>query len=200
MKVFFFYGILRRSNGQVFILWFIVRLNLVHQSINQISKVISAFSRMSAAYSSSSSSSSSAPVNFQMGSKMGILVSEKQRGNPLLRFLRLIPWQFSADVVPDYIMGSTCAIFLSIKYHLLHPKYVERRITEVGRNFRLRVLLVYVDDLNSTKALFDLNKICFMSDFTIILAWSNEECARYIETFKNYEDKPSTSIQVSYVL
>jgi DNA repair protein Rad10 len=133
-------------------------------------------------------------INF----KAGILVSEKQRGNPLLRLLRLIPWAFSADIVPDYVMGSTtCAIFLSIKYHLLHPKYVERRITELGRTFRLRILLVYVDDLNSTKALFDLNKICFMSDVTLVLAWSNEECARYLETFKNYEDKPSTSIQVS---
>ena len=151
-------------------------------------------SSSSAAKFSSSGTVATSSINF----KAGILVSEKQRGNPLLRLLRLIPWQFSTDIVPDYVMGSTtCAIFLSIKYHLLHPKYVERRITELGRTFRLRILLVYVDDLNSTKALFDLNKICFMSDVTLILAWSNEECARYLETFKNYEDKPSTSIQVS---
>lgn len=159
----------------------------------------------SSSYPTTTSSSSSSSVrhvfstsnHIPINSKTGILVSEKQRGNPVLRLLRLIPWQFSPDIVPDYVMGSTCAIFLSIKYHLLHPKYVERRITELGRTFRLRILLVYVDDLNSTKALFDLNKICFMSDVTLILAWSNEECARYIETFKNYEDKPSTSIQVS---
>lgn len=35
-----------------------------------------------------------------------------QRGNPVLKFVRNIPWEFS-EVTPDYVLGqSTCALFL----------------------------------------------------------------------------------------
>ena len=35
-----------------------------------------------------------------------------QRGNPLLRFIRNVPYIFS-DIVPDYVMSpQNCAIFL----------------------------------------------------------------------------------------
>ena len=125
-----------------------------------------------------------------------IQVSEKQKGNPILKYVRIIKWQYNKDIVPDYVMGSTCALFLSLKYHILHPNYVERRITEIGKSFKLRILLLFVDDVERTHALLDINRLCFVSDFTLILAWSNEECARYLETFKHYEDKPSNAIQV----
>jgi DNA excision repair protein ERCC-1 len=65
----------------------------------------------------------------------------------------------------------------------------------VGRKYRLRVLLVLVDDENNVATLEELNKIAFKCDFTMILAWSNLECARYLETFKLYEGKAATSIQ-----
>lgn len=41
----------------------------------------------------------------------------------------------------------------------------------------------------------DLNKLAFACDFTLILAWSNGECARYIETFKAFEGKSAAAIQ-----
>jgi hypothetical protein len=47
----------------------------------------------------------------------GILVSKKQKGNTLLQHIRNVPWEY-ADIVPDYIMGSTqktCALFLSAR-------------------------------------------------------------------------------------
>jgi DNA excision repair protein ERCC-1 len=72
---------------------------------------------------------------------------------------------------------------------------VSKRIQEVGRNFRLKILLVYVDDESNLTVLQDLNKIAFASDFTLILAWSNAECARYLETFKALEGKSAASIQ-----
>jgi DNA excision repair protein ERCC-1 len=126
-----------------------------------------------------------------------ISVSEKQRGNPLLKYIRNVNWEFNKEIIPDYVMGSTCAIFLSIKYHSLHSKHAELRIRELGRNFRLRILLVLVDvdDDISVKPLHELNKLCFTSDVTLLLCWSNEECARYLEIFKLYENKPASSIQ-----
>lgn len=70
-----------------------------------------------------------------------------------------------------------------------------RRIEEVGRNYRLRILLVLVDDENNLTALQELNRIAFLQNFTLILATSNLECARYLETLKSYENKSSVSIQ-----
>lgn len=80
--------------------------------------------------------------------------------------------------------------FLSFSF-----QHILRRIDEVGRNFRLRVLLVLVDDEDNQAALTELNKIAFATNFTMIQAWSNQECARYLETFKAYENKSSSSIQ-----
>ena len=132
-----------------------------------------------------------------VGGKNVILVSEKQRGNPILKFIRNVQWEFSKDIVPDYVMGFTCAIFVSIKYHSLHSKHADLRIRELGKTFRLRILLVLVDvdDDISVKPLNELNKLCFNNDVTLLLCWSNEECARYLETLKLYENKSASSIQ-----
>ena len=82
-------------------------------------------------------------------------------------------------------------------HHALHSKHAELRIRELGKNFRLRILLVLVDvdDDISVKPLHELNKLCFTSDVTLLLCWSNEECARYLEILKLYENKSAASIQ-----
>lgn len=42
----------------------------------------------------------------------GFIPPSAQRGNPVLRFVRNVPWEFG-DVLPDYVLGqSTCALFL----------------------------------------------------------------------------------------
>jgi hypothetical protein len=68
-------------------------------------------------------------------------------------------------------------------------------MSEIGKLYKLRILLVLVDDENNLTVLQELNKIAIMNDFTLLLTWSNLECARYLETFKSYENKSSTSIQ-----
>ncbi|XP_046539900.1 DNA excision repair protein ERCC-1 isoform X1 [Equus quagga] len=74
-----------------------------------------------------------------------IIVSPRQRGNPVLKFVRNVPWEFG-DVLPDYVLGqSTCALFLSLRYHNLHPDYIHQRLQTLGKSFALRVLLVQVD-------------------------------------------------------
>ena len=78
---------------------------------------------------------------------------------------------------------------------MIQPNYVHHRFKEIGQNFRLRVLLVYVDDEDNQKVLCELNKICFVNDFTMILSWSFQEAARYIETLKVYESKAPDSIK-----
>jgi DNA repair protein Rad10 len=48
-----------------------------------------------------------------------------QRGNPLLKSIRNVPWEYG-DIVPDYVMGHTCcALFLSLRYHNLNPQVIK---------------------------------------------------------------------------
>ncbi|XP_041807101.1 DNA excision repair protein ERCC-1 isoform X2 [Chelmon rostratus] len=126
-----------------------------------------------------------------VGSGSSIIVSPRQRGNPILKFVRSVPWEFG-DVVPDYVLGqTTCALFLSLRYHNLNPNYVHDRLKMLGQTFTLRVLLVQVDVKDPHHALKELARICIMADCTLILAWSPEEAGRYLETYKSYEKKPA---------
>lgn len=124
-----------------------------------------------------------------------LLVSTKQKGNGLLRFVRNVPYTY-AKIVPDYILGSNrCALFLSFKYHNLHPNYIHRRIGELKNDFDLRVLLCLVDVEDNANILLELNKMCTMNSISLVLAWSEEECARYLESFKANEFGDASCIQ-----
>ncbi|XP_061453230.1 DNA excision repair protein ERCC-1 isoform X2 [Rhineura floridana] len=120
-----------------------------------------------------------------------IIVSPRQRGNPILKFVRNVPWEFG-EIVPDYVLGqSTCALFLSLRYHNLNPNYIHERLRSLGKMYMLRVLLLQVDVKDPHQALKELAKICILADCTLILAWSPEEAGRYLETYKAYEQKPA---------
>ncbi|KAJ3158881.1 ssDNA endonuclease and repair protein rad10 [Geranomyces michiganensis] len=119
-----------------------------------------------------------------------IIVNSCQRGNGILKYIRNVPWEYG-PIVPDYQIGETaCALFLSLKYHRLHPDYVYTRIKQLGQSFLVRVLLCVVDIDDHQSSIRDLTRIAVYNNFTIILAWSAEEAGRYLETFKAYEHKP----------
>ena len=127
-----------------------------------------------------------------------ISVSEVQRGNPLLRHIRNVPVVYvkTQEQAADFVLGTrTCALFLSVKYHMLHPRYIWSRIRQLGCYYDVRVLVCHVDIDDNVKSLQEINKICFTSELCLVLAWSVEEAARYIETLKVYENKGSKSIQ-----
>lgn len=123
-----------------------------------------------------------------------IIVSLKQRGNPILKFIRSVPWEFG-DIVPDYQLGvSTCALYLSLRYHNLNPNYIHERLKQLANSYQLRVLLVQVDVKDPYHALKELAKMCILADCTLILAFSHEEAGRYLETYKAFENKPADLI------
>lgn len=67
-----------------------------------------------------------------------------QRGNPLLKFITSVLWEYD-EIVPDYEIGKTIGIlFLSLRYHNLNPDYINNRLKELGKKYDLRVLLVQV--------------------------------------------------------
>lgn len=124
-----------------------------------------------------------------------LLVSKKQRGNPILQYVRNVPFAYT-DIVPDYILGSNrCALFLSLKYHNLYPNYIHGRIAELKSDYDLRIILCLIDVDDNASLLLFLNKLCCVNHMTLLLAWSEEEAARYLETIKTFEHKEATLIQ-----
>ncbi|OQO04877.1 hypothetical protein B0A48_07894 [Cryoendolithus antarcticus] len=124
-----------------------------------------------------------------------IIVSPRQKGNPLLNGIKQVPWEYG-DIVPDYILGATtCALFLSLKYHRLHPEYIYTRIKQLQGKYNLRLALVMVDIDNHEDPLKELSKTSLINNVTLILCWSAVEGGRYLELFKTYENAPATSIK-----
>jgi DNA excision repair protein ERCC-1 len=124
-----------------------------------------------------------------------ILVSPRQKGNPILNSVRAVAWEYS-DIPADYVLGATtCALFLSLKYHRLHPEYIYNRIRDLKGQYQLRVLLVMVDIENHEESLRELSKTSLINNVTIMLTWSAQEAGRYLELFKTFEHAAPTSIK-----
>jgi len=126
----------------------------------------------------------------------GIQVSSRQRGNPILKSIRSVPWEFQDGMVPDYLIGpKICAFYLSVRYHTLNPNYIHERLKQMNNTtYELRVLLVQVDIKEPHHALRQLMRIAILAELTIMLAWSQEEAGRILETYKQYENKPPDMI------
>jgi len=124
-----------------------------------------------------------------------IIVSPRQKGNPSLNYIKSLPWEYG-DIPADYILGATtCALFLSLKYHRLHPEYVYSRIRVLGHKYNLRILLTMVDIQNHEESLKELSKTSLINNLTLILCWSAQEAGRYLELYKSYEHASPTSIR-----
>jgi len=124
-----------------------------------------------------------------------IIVSPRQKGNPSLNYIKSLPWEYG-DIPADYVLGATtCALFLSLKYHRLHPEYVYSRIRALGHKYNLRILLTMVDIQNHEESLKELSKTSLINNLTLILCWSAQEAGRYLELYKSYEHASPTSIR-----
>jgi DNA excision repair protein ERCC-1 len=124
-----------------------------------------------------------------------IIVSPRQKGNPILNGIKQVPWEYG-DIVPDYILGvTTCALFLSLKYHRLHPEYIYTRIKQLQGKYNLRVVLVMVDIDNHEDSLKELSKTSLINNVTLVLCWSAAEGGRYLELFKSFENAAPTAIK-----
>ena len=130
-----------------------------------------------------------------VGSGSTILVNSCQRGNPVLQHIRNVGWEYG-DIVPDYQVGvASCMLFLSLRYHRLHPEYIHSRIQKLQQMYTLRILLVMCDVNDHQPAIKELTKVSIINNLTMIVAWSAEEAGSYIETYKSFEHKPPDLIK-----
>lgn len=123
-----------------------------------------------------------------------IQANKRQAGNDLLKKLTRCPYTL-ADIEPDFIVGRTaCVLYLSIRFHALHPNYIYERVNKLADNFELRVLLVNVDHVEHKSYLMELTKLSIRSNLTLMLSWTIEDAAMILEKLKLNEDKPPDAI------
>ncbi|KAI8804435.1 hypothetical protein BJ742DRAFT_905697 [Cladochytrium replicatum] len=109
------------------------------------------------------------PVIYRPRGPNNIVVNPCQRGNPVLASITKVAYEFG-DIVPDYHLGQTsCALFLSLKYHRLHPEYVYARIKALGGLYLLRVLIVLVDIEDPQHPLRELTKVAIVGNLTMAM-------------------------------
>ncbi len=124
-----------------------------------------------------------------------ILVHKRQRGNPVLGHVRSVPWRYEDIGGPDFVLGrGLAAVFVSLQYHLLHPRYATKRMRGVGREYRVKALLVQVDAGDNDVPLQELCRDAMAQGFVALLGWSAAEVARYVESFKAMEQAPAKAI------
>ncbi|KAJ3977591.1 restriction endonuclease type II-like protein [Lentinula raphanica] len=143
----------------------------------------------------SSSSSRPAPPVVIPGSGNNIIMSPLQRGNPVLECIRNVGKEYG-DIVADYQVGRTTGVlFLSLKYHRLHPEYIHTRIEKLGHHYTLRILLILSDISEHKDPIRELTKVCLTNNITVIVAFSFEEAGHYLTIFKQFEYKPPNMIK-----
>lgn len=63
------------------------------------------------------------------------------------------------------------------------------------RGFKLRILLIEIDDNDCEATLLRLHAACVANQFTAFVAFDKNEAARYLDLLKNYEKKSSEDIE-----
>jgi len=141
--------------------------------------------------------STSSTTSIPSSSSSSLLVHSRQRGNPLLKHFRQVKWEYSDTILggADYSMSrSSCALFLSLRYHTLNPNYIYDRLKSTKIPYQLKILLVQCDVTEPSQSLKELARLCILYEFTLLVSWTDEESARYLETYKIMEGKSAENL------
>ncbi|WEJ93034.1 ssDNA endonuclease and repair protein rad10 [Yamadazyma tenuis] len=127
-----------------------------------------------------------------------IQVAPSQKGNPVFQssLLKQKPIAYNKEILSDYYINPTLQVlFLSMKYHQLHPEYIWRRCKKLNQGSTVstikdnacKILLAVIDIESPQEALRKLNNICIKQDLTLLIAWSFEQAGNYIAMLKDNE-------------
>lgn len=93
--------------------------------------------------------------NVSVEDSRSLFIHHRQKKNKaLLCHISNVPVKFASYFLPDFYLGNgACALFLSVKYHRLHPDYIKNRVGSLKKNYSLRVILTLVDVQDFCKSL-----------------------------------------------
>ena len=122
-----------------------------------------------------------------------IYVDEKHVSNAVLKYIHNVNIcirQISADFEFDH---DHCALFLSLQFHMLTPRYIISRFNSLSNHYHGRYLIVYIDsDTDNSSTLATLRQLANQYQWVIFFSWSHEETARYLEALRIFRDTIET--------
>jgi len=123
-----------------------------------------------------------------------IVAAKRQQGNPILAFIQSTGVEF-VDLVPDYLAGPDIAVlFISLRFHRLHPEYLEQRLQHIKGRYRVKVLLCRVDVEHPDELLQQVTLAAFHGELSLLLAWTDQEGAAYLETLHRCQNKGAETL------
>lgn len=133
---------------------------------------------------STTPSSSKRPFDQNFGTSKAkvspILVNKLQTDNPLLKSLVNVNWSYVESRHDyDYYVNNRNVLFLSLKYHKLKPEYITKRMKPLVKKDAILIFIIDVPS-NYDNILRDINKICLYNEFTLLVAFSFQEAAKYL--------------------
>ena len=133
-----------------------------------------------------------------------ILVNPNQEHNPCLKLIVNQPWEYAdqqQSMLVDYRLGRSCGLlFLSVKYHRLHPNYIYERLRAVPKErYRLQIILLVLDDPNNwsraDKTVREITRAGLLLGWTVLVAWCADEAARWIESLHSRQHRTTAVIR-----
>ncbi|CDJ29719.1 DNA repair protein rad10 domain-containing protein, putative [Eimeria mitis] len=126
-----------------------------------------------------------------------VIASLRQQANPIIKFFSSVPFCF-APIAPDFLVGvGSCVVFLSLKYHRLHPKQLLQRLLPLQRRRELsrRFLLLLNDVEGAHASLAQVILHAFHYGFILLVAASPAEAAELLQQLKASENRASDALQ-----
>jgi hypothetical protein len=72
-----------------------------------------------------------------------LLINKRQENNPVLKYVRNVAYEWSSAIRPDFLCGPHCGVlYLTLKWHKLHPAYLETRCNDLNQ-FDMRVRFLW---------------------------------------------------------
>ncbi|KAK6727704.1 hypothetical protein RB195_005407 [Necator americanus] len=146
----------------------------------------------------------------------------RQEGNPVLKYVRNVRYEWGDIATDFECGPTCGVLYLALKYHKLHPNYILTRLSGkdenkyacrivLNRNFHSiygrrvlrfravkkktktrKILLALCNVDEPTHTLRELNLLCYRMDWTMVLCYSVEEAAEYIENLKLADTRDAT--------
>jgi DNA excision repair protein ERCC-1 len=131
---------------------------------------------------------------------------KSQKGNPLLSHVQRakLEWCENDALLADYVCKSTGILFLQTSWHRKNPAHIKEQMHKMKNMFKLRILLLHYNEQESdvgssaSTVLEEMNSLCLTLDFTLVVAMTAQECARYLEYFLEFEGASDVSIKGQY--
>ena len=123
--------------------------------------------------------------------KFPIIISERQKDNPLIQLLKGIPMEWTKDLSFDFSISHDIAVlFLSLKFHRKNPNYIIGRFKTFEGPYKTRVLLLLVDVDSPDQNIAELTKLSIGNNTTVLLAFKYDEVSKWLISMYNGQETP----------